>query len=44
VFYWTRHRVSYVFIFEFNPRTRLTHFQIFNEVGLNLTLLLAANQ
>jgi hypothetical protein len=32
VYYWTKHRISYVFIFEFNPRDRLTHYQIWHQV------------
>lgn len=39
VWMWTKFRISYVFVFEFNPRTRLSHFQIFNEAA-NLTLIL----
>jgi hypothetical protein len=38
VYAWTKYRVSYVFLFEFNPRTRLTHFQIFEEVLTHLHL------
>jgi hypothetical protein len=33
IYVWTRYRVSYVFIFEFNPRDRLTHFQVFEEAS-----------
>ncbi|ETO21890.1 hypothetical protein RFI_15309, partial [Reticulomyxa filosa] len=29
----TRHRLNYVFIFEFDPRTRMTYYQIFDEAA-----------
>ena len=28
---WTKWRINYVFIFELDPRTRLTHYQIWDE-------------
>ena len=39
MYFWTKYRVSYVFLFEFNPRTRLSHFQIFTEVSFSLAAL-----
>jgi xenotropic and polytropic retrovirus receptor 1 len=33
IYYWTKYRVNFVYIFEFNPRTRLTHQQIFEEAA-----------
>lgn len=39
VFIWTKYRINYVFIFEFEPRSRLTFLQYFDEAA-TLSLIL----
>ena len=41
VWVWSRFRINHVFIFEFNPRSRWHHFQIWNEVPNSDFVLLA---
>jgi len=42
VWVWSKFRVPYVFVMEFNPRTRLSHFQIFQE-AVNLSIVWLVN-
>ena len=40
IYIWTKYRVNYVYVCEFNPQTRLTHFQVFEEAaGLSIVFL-----
>jgi hypothetical protein len=42
VYVWTRYRISFVFIFEFNPLDRLTHWHIWEEAA-DLTIVFLLN-